>query len=147
MFRGRHEYTIDGKGRVAIPSKFRAVITQLYGAQPLMVTTLNECLAAYPMREWSQIEQLALQMPSSSPEARLFRRHFLGPAQECALDRQGRILIPPTHREHAALERDVVFIGMQNIFEIWSKDRYQQDRNRHSGDIEGVMAKLERFGI
>ena len=147
MFRGRHEYTIDGKGRIAIPAKFRELIAQEYAGQPLVVTNLDQCLVAYPQRVWSQIEQRALQIPASNVAAREFRRHFIAPAEECPLDRQGRILIPHSHREHAALERDVVLLGMLDCFEIWAKIRHQQDKTRVTPNIEQIMADLEKFGI
>jgi MraZ protein len=147
MFRGRHEYTIDQKGRIAIPPRFREVIEQEFDGLPLFVTTLQKCLQAYPTPEWVRMEERAAALPSHDPFVQTWKRFHLSSAIECPMDRQGRILIPPEMRAHAGLERDVILASMGKTFEIWSKDRFQQEISRMLTDPEEVMANLQKFEI
>ncbi len=120
MFRGRYTHTIDAKGRVSIPSRFREVISGR-AEQAFMITNdLDPCLVAYPMQEWMDMEKRLQTLPSFVPETVQFRRFFISGAQECPVDRQGRILIPANLREYAQLGREALFVGLLEKFEIWS---------------------------
>ena len=122
MFRGRHQHSIDVKGRVSIPSKFRDVLSTK-GRPTIMVTNdLDPCLAAFPMDEWVEEEKKIKALPSFVPEALQYKRFYLSGAQECPIDRQGRILIPQSLREYAQLDGNVLFVGMLEKFEIWSPE-------------------------
>ena len=122
MFRGRHQHSIDSKGRVSIPSKFREVLNSK-GRQTIMVTNdLDPCLAAFPMDEWLEEEKKIKALPSFVPEARKYKRFYISGAQECPIDRQGRILIPQSLREYAKLDGNALFVGMIEKFEIWSPE-------------------------
>lgn len=125
MFRGRYTHAIDSKGRVSIPSRFREVISGR-SHQAFMVTNdLDPCLVAYPMEEWMEMERRLQTLPSFVPETIQFRRFFISGAQECPVDRQGRILIPASLREYAQLGREALFVGLLEKFEIWSPELWK----------------------
>jgi MraZ protein len=120
MFRGRYTHTIDAKGRVSIPSRFREVISGRADQAFMITNDLDPCLVAYPMQEWMDMERRLQTLPSFVPETVQFRRFFISGAQECPVDRQGRILIPANLREYAQLGREALFVGLLEKFEIWS---------------------------
>lgn len=123
MFRGRFEHAIDTKGRTSIPSKFREVLATNYDER-LIVTNFDNCLWAYPYAEWQQIEQKVAALPQFREDVKALQRFFISAATECPIDKQGRLLIPPTLREYAALDKDIVLVGMTKRVEIWSKERW-----------------------
>ncbi len=127
MFRGRYEHRMTDKGRVSIPSRFREVLKQKYRDETLIVTNFDRCLAAYPVKEWMEIERKVSHLPQFKPEVITFLRYLMGGAVECPIDGQGRILIPPSLRTHARLQREVVMLGMLTRFEIWSKEVWEKE--------------------
>jgi len=135
IFRGRFEYTIDPKGRVNIPARFRE---QLEGAgqASFVVTNYSGCLYVYPSGEWSQIEAQVEKASSVNRKLNTFLRFFVGGAVEVVPDKQGRILIPPSLRSYAGLERDVVITGMPKRFEIWSREKWEVEVGRF--EKEGI---------
>ena len=136
IFRGRFEYTIDPKGRVNIPSRFRDQLTES-GQETVVITNNENCIFAYPAGDWERIEQkLAANVSSVNRKKNAFVRFFVGGAVEVAHDKQGRILIPPSLRGYANLERDVVIIGMPNRFEIWDRERWNVEVGRF--EKEGI---------
>jgi MraZ protein len=148
MFQGSHKHTIDSKGRIAIPAKYREVVAEEYDGQPLIITNYyDRCLVVYPYPEWAHIEERAKALPSSNPDVRQWIRFFVSPAVECPLDRQGRILIPPTFREYAALDRDVMILSIPTGFEIWDMTRYQEDKAQSAANIVEIAASLEKYGV
>ena len=145
MFRGRHEHSIDGKGRLSIPSKFREVLGERYTPDILIVTNFDRCLVAYPHEEWEALERKAASLSQVKEVVRSFQRYFISSATECTLDAQGRILLPPTLRDYAGLTRDVVILGMLKKMEIWAKDRWMEvfERSERSFSENGdVLAEL-----
>src|SRR4030065_323590 len=123
IFRGRYEYTIDPKGRVNIPSPFRDQLSET-GKESVVITNYEHCIYAYPAEEWERMEEkLAAKVSSVNRKKNAFVRFFVGGAVEVPPDKQGRILIPPSLRSYAGLDRDVVIIGMPNRFEIWDRER------------------------
>ena len=111
MFRGRHAHTIDEKGRVSIPSKYREVLNGR-GQHTLIISNdLDTCLVVFPMDEWLEEEQKIKALPDFIPEALQYKRFYISGAQECPIDRQGRILIPPPLREHAQLRREALLVA------------------------------------
>ena len=125
-FRGRFEYTIDDKGRVNIPSPFREQL-QESGQQSFFITNFYGCLYGYTEKEWYKVEEKLSHISSTDVVKNNFVRVFLGSAVEVVPDKQGRILIPSTLRNHAKLEKDVVFLGLTKRFEIWSLARWQEE--------------------
>ncbi len=123
MFRGRFEHTIDVKGRISVPSKFRETLTTNYDER-LMMTNFDGCLWAYPVLEWQVIEAKIAALPQFKEDVKALQRFFVSAATECPIDKQGRMIIPPTLRDYAALDKDVVLVGMTKRVEIWSKERW-----------------------
>lgn len=121
MFMGEYQHTIDEKGRLTIPSKFRD------GLSPAFVITrgLDQCLFVYPMEEWKVLEQKLKALPMMKAEARAFSRLLFSGATECELDKQGRVNIPNSLVAHAKLTKDCVVLGVSNKVEIWSKDVWE----------------------
>jgi MraZ protein len=138
MFRGSHPHTLDDKGRIIIPTRFRELI-RAGGNDAIMVTGMDRCLFAYTLDEWGTIEARILARAENSDTMRRFRRFFVGNAHECQFDRQGRVLIPPQLRAYAALEKEIVLVGVLNHFEIWSKENWE----RENGTVEMDLQKVE----
>lgn len=129
IFRGRFEYTIDPKGRVNIPARFREQLANS-GQESFIVTNYSGCLCVYPVGEWSQIEESVARASSVNRKLNTFLRFFVGGAVEVVPDKQGRILIPPSLRSYAGLDRDVVITGMPRRFEIWSREKWEVEVGR-----------------
>ena len=146
MFRGRFEHIIDSKGRVSIPAKFRELIVEKYDDR-LILTNFDRCLVAYPYEEWKVLEERVSSLSMVKKEVKSFQRFFISGAAECPIDKLGRILIPPTLRDHAQLEKSVVFAGMLKKFEIWSKERWIEEIKRSQEDFEGTGATLAELGL
>ncbi len=124
MFRGRHEHTVDTKGRLSIPARYREVLLDK-GDERLIVTNFvfasKRCLDVYPFDEWLALEEAARQKPKFDPRMVRFQTYYLGGAAECAVDPHGRILIPPALRNYAGLRRDVMLVPASEKFRIWDK--------------------------
>ncbi len=147
MFRGRFEHTMDAKGRLSIPAKFRDFI-RAQGEERIMVTNYFEnCLVAYTLEEWRRIEEGISELSDLDRDVRNFKRFFLGGAVELALDKQGRILIPPSLRNDAELDHDVVLQGLINKFEIWSRERWEQEISRSRSTFEESAQALAESGL
>jgi MraZ protein len=148
MFRGTFEHAIDDKGRLSIPAKFRDALTSVF-TPPLYLTFCLDTtsLVAYPSDEWRELEVKINAMPAFDPVAQRFRRAFYAPAQECPLDRSGRLLVPPTLRKYAGLERDVVLAGMGKKFELWDKDSYHAMIGEVMEDPAEIAAAMGGLGL
>ncbi len=144
MFRGRFEHTIDSKGRLSIPAKYREVLNERYDNR-LVVTTYDGCLIAYPYEEWGILEERIAGLPEFKKDTRAFLRFFYSSAADCTIDRLGRILIPQALREYAKLEKEVVLVGAFKQFEIWSKATWDAAEAMVSKEEIGNM--LERLGL
>ena len=148
MFRGRFEHSIDGKGRVSIPAKFRDVLKRDYGSEQLIVTIFDSCLVAYPLAEWQAFEEKMKDFSQLKKEAKSFLRYFYSGAMECAIDDHGRVLIPPQFREHADLNKEIVFLGVMNRFEIWNKGVWEKEFERYKETFDEISEGIaERMGL
>lgn len=146
MFRGRSIHTLDAKGRIRIPARFREILTTRYEDR-CIITNLDRCLIAYPLSEWEIIEQKLGELSLVRQDVKAFQRFFISGATECNFDKQGRILIPQTLREHASLERNVVLAGMLKSFEVWSKPLWDEEINRARDDFAEITTTLAELGI
>ena len=148
MFRGSSFHTIDSKGRIIIPARFRDII-KAGGSDGVMVTRLDRALFVYTFDQWSKIESKVLSMAETSEYMRRFRRVFIGGASDCNCDKQGRILIPPVLRQYAELDKDVVLVGQIAHFEIWSKENYEQEVMQMEEDMkkEVVSNEIAKLGL
>jgi MraZ protein len=156
MFRGINAITIDAKGRLAIPTRYRDALAGTNSDKaPLVVTidTEETCLLLYPAREWQIIEVKLQALPSFNTAARRIQRLLIGHATEVELDTHGRVLLPSLLREYAQLDKKVVMIGQSNKFEVWDETRWQSRREQWlAGDessegAEGLPAEMKTFSL
>ena len=136
MFRGSFEHSVDSKGRVSVPSKFRDVIADRYDGRLVMAMDYDKCLTVYPLEEWEKLEEKIRSLPTMKKEVKDFMRFLLSSATECELDKQGRILIPPAHREHAGIAKNVILVGIIDKIEVWDTGVWKV-RNSQNGDKIG----------
>lgn len=143
MFIGEYQHTIDKKGRIIMPSKFREDL----GSDFIMTKGLDNCLFVYSNSEWEVLEGKLRSLPLTNKDARAFVRFFFAGATECTLDKQGRILIPNNLREHAKLTKDAVIIGVAARIEIWSKEEWISYNNDDSLSYDSIAEKMAELGI
>jgi len=137
---GEYNHTIDAKGRIIVPSKFREAL----GDEFVVTGGLDGCLFVYPTDEWMEFIAQLKNLPGSK-DARQLQRYFMAGAASCEVDKQGRILIPNKLRESAALEKDIVFVGVLNKIEIWSKERWES--NNGYGDMDQIAEHMSELGL
>ena len=141
FFRGRYLHSLDAKGRVAIPQRFLEALGGGEEALRLVMTVDPEgCLVVYPEAVWRELERKWESLPQMNDELKTYLRFMVGWASDGALDRQGRILVPPPLREYAGLEHDVWFVGVLQNFEIWNGDRLEKATGRDR--VRSVTQKL-----
>ncbi|MFA7467114.1 MAG: division/cell wall cluster transcriptional repressor MraZ [Desulfotomaculaceae bacterium] len=143
MFLGEYQHTIDTKGRLIIPARFREGL----GDRFVVTKGLDGCLFAYPPQEWSNLEQKMRSLPFTRADARAFVRFFFAGATECEVDKQGRVLIPANLREHATLEKEVVVIGVSSRVEIWSQARWERYNAESASSVEEIAEKIVDFDL
>lgn len=147
LFRGRYEHTIDPKGRFSVPSRFREILLTHYEDERLIVTNFDGALWAYPLKEWQQVEDKVASLPQFKTEVKMFQRFFISAASECPIDKNGRILLPPTLRDYAALTKDIVLVGMTHRLEIWSRERWQKVFADAEREITNMGDRLADLGL
>lgn len=140
MFMGEFNHSIDSKGRIIIPSKFREAL----GDEFVITLGLDGCLFAYPNDEWQAFVEKLKTLPGTK-DARQLQRYFMAGAAACEADKQGRILIPSKLRENAALDKDIVFVGVLNKIEIWSKERWELNNNYDN--VDAIAEHMSEYGI
>jgi len=146
VFRGRYPHTIDPKGRLSIPAKYREELAAR-GTDTLVLTEGDHCILAYPMDEWERFEEKLRQQPQLAPEMRNFLRVVVASAKDCPVDRAGRTLVPPELREFAGLSKDVMIVGSLTKFEIWNRERWNDHYQRARGSFDENARKLAEFGL
>ncbi|UMZ73249.1 division/cell wall cluster transcriptional repressor MraZ [Natranaerofaba carboxydovora] len=143
MFMGEYNHTIDNKGRIIVPAKFRKDLGESF----VLTRGLDSCIFIYPQSEWKQLEQKLKALPLTKGDARAFSRFFLSGATECALDNQGRIQIPENLRFHADLKKEVVVIGVSSRVEIWSKENWKDYQSEAEESFENIAEEIVDFDI
>lgn len=140
MFIGEYQHSIDAKGRIIIPSKFRDEL----GLKFILTKGLDNCLFIFSREEWKKFEDKLVNLPVASKDARAFVRYFFSSAVECEIDKQGRLTIPQNLKDHAKIEKDLVTIGVMSRIEIWSRQEWQNygDDNLSYDEIAEKMAEL-----
>ena len=141
MFMGEYNHTIDAKGRLIVPSRFREKL----GAEFIVTKGLDECLFVYPLDEWAHIEEAFRRVPLTNKKARNFVRFFFAGAADLEADRQGRILLPPALRADAGLEKEIVSAGVLNRVEIWDKEKWE--RSSDISDMDGIADYMAGLGV
>ena len=141
MLIGEFEHSLDEKGRIIMPAKFREDI----GEKFIVTKGLDGSLFAFSLNEWKSFEEKLRSLPLSSKDARNFSRFFFAGAVDCVLDRQGRFLISNNLRTFAELKKDVVIVGMNSRLEIWSKEKWNNLEDSISADE--IAERMEALGI
>ena len=150
MFIGQFEYNLDEKGRVSIPGKFREKLPRVKKETTLVVARdLDNCLAVYPEEAWLKVAEKIQNLPRVEEDLQRFVRFFFSTAEECPLDKQGRILLSPELRRYARLEREIIFLGNFHKFEIWNREAWRaQEAINASPETQSRMKQLlVRFGF
>lgn len=142
MLSGDYSHSIDAKGRLIIPAKFRDAL----GENFVITKGMDNCLFVYPTEEWKGLEEKLRTLPLTNKSARDFKRFMVGSATEGALDKQGRVLVPPSLREFASLDKDVVLVGVLDKVEIWDKARWDASNDEVVENIEDITANMEELG-
>ena len=141
MFMGEYNHTVDAKGRLIVPSKFREQL----GDEFVVTKGLDGCLFVYENTEWKILEEKLKNLPLTNANARKITRFFLAGATLCEVDKQGRILLPAVLREFAKIEKDAVMVGVGNRIEIWSKESWMS-ANVYD-DMDEIAESMEGLGI
>jgi len=145
FFEGRSRHTLDEKGRLAIPARFREVLDRK-GDSALVVTNLNKSLVAFARDDWQKIKDKAVNLPLFDNAATIYLRYFISGAVECPL-KQNRILIPPDLRGLAGLKKEVVLVGHLTRFEIWDKVKWEEEFERVKESFPEASQSLSDLGI
>ena len=143
MFMGEYNHTIDAKGRLIIPSKFREGL----GEEFVVTKGLDGCLFVFPNDEWHAFEEKLKALPLTNKNARQFARFFVAGATPCELDKQGRVLLPGTLREFAGLDKDVVLTGMLNRIEVWSKAKWNENNCLDDSAMDEITEQMTDLGL
>jgi len=130
MFRGINSVSLDVKGRIAMPTQYREKIHELSeGHMVVTIDTEDRCLMLYPLSQWHEIEEQLAALPTFNPATRRIQRLLIGHATDLALDRNGRVLLPPLLREYAGLDKNVMLVGQGKRFEIWGESQWELGRD------------------
>lgn len=143
LFLGEFQHTIDDKGRVIVPAKFREGL----GKGFIVTRGLDNCLFVYPQEEWKLMEEKLKKLPFTKSDARAFVRFLFSGATDCELDKQGRILLPANLREYAQINRDCVVIGVSNRVEIWSREKWLQYSSQAEESFDDIAEKIVDFDL
>ncbi len=144
MLGGEYRHTLDPKGRVSIPAKFRNELGDVF----VISKGIGEkCLFIFTVGEWQKIENKIRNLPLSDRNARQFTRYFVGGASECEIDKQGRVMIPPYLREYASLKKDVVVIGATTRVEIWDADLWNGYMSKEDDSFSDMLDSMRELGI
>ena len=141
MFMSQYNHTVDTKGRLIIPSKFREIL----GDEFVVTKGMDGCLFVYANDDWKVFEQKLTSLPITNKDARKFARFFLAGAAPVEVDKQGRILLPAHLREFAELDKDVVLVGVGSRIEIWNKDKWEE--NNVDDDMDAIGTSMESLGL
>ena len=148
MFRGSSNHTIDPKGRIIVPARFREEARGERG-EGVVITRMDGCLLVFPFEQWRRLEEKITSLAETNDDMRRFRRVFIGSAHDCVPDKQERIVVPPTLRDYACLERDIVMAGVGNHFEIHSRLHWETENELFEKGLEELEVRNEiaRLGI
>jgi transcriptional regulator MraZ len=149
MFRGQFVHSVDAKGRISLPARFRDVLVGDRDA-PFVITPalFDPCLHVYPLRTWEEFEQEVSKLPSLDPNAVRFRRMYVSAAVECELDKAGRVLVPPHLRERAELDKsEALWAGMGRNLELWSRARWDAALELAPSEMDSFRVAVEQFKV
>ena len=141
MFMGEYSHSVDAKGRLIVPAKFREQL----GDQFVVTKGVDGCLYVYSQEEWDRIEQKFREVNLTTKDARKLMRFFFAGAATCEVDKQGRILIPSVLREFAGLDKDVILVGVLTKIEIWDKTKYEEASSYD--DMDETVEHMAELGL
>jgi len=150
MFRGANKLTLDAKGRMVMPTRYRERLQERCGGKLVITVDKEQCLLIYPLPDWEEIERKLMRLPSLNAQARRLQRLMVGHATDTDLDAHGRLLLPPNLREFGLLKRDAMLIGQGVRFELWDEARWNERRDEWLADEESATdlpAELETLSI
>jgi MraZ protein len=150
VFRGSHVHSIDAKGRTSLPARFREVLAKRGETCIVVTTAFDDCLDAYPLREWETFEEKLAEKSQFDPRLAPLRRRYVGRAQECEIDKLGRLLLPAELRKYGGLEGDVLWVGVGRRLELWNPQRFEAGATAEPTTPEGfeqMRATLTELGL
>ena len=150
MFRGASKISLDAKGRLSVPTRYRERIADRSNGQLVVTVDRDYCLLIYPLPDWEEIERKLMRLPSLNHQARKLQRLMVGYATELELDGSGRILLPAELREFAGLVKKTVLIGQGNRFELWDEESWNEKRDlwlQEQDNDQGLTGELESLSL
>ncbi|HEY5994450.1 MAG TPA: division/cell wall cluster transcriptional repressor MraZ [Gallionellaceae bacterium] len=148
MFQGATQLSLDSKSRLAIPARYRDMLQAHCSGQLVMTADADGCLLLYPQPEWQPIREKLMQLSAFNPRIRSLQRFLVGHAEDVAMDATGRVLVSPTLRGFAALDKRVMLVGQGNKFEVWDEARWQAQHEKMVGFTDGDLPpELEGFTL
>jgi MraZ protein len=150
VFRGSHKITLDAKGRMVMPNRYRERLQERCQGQLVVTVDRDQCLLVYPQPDWEEIERKLMKLPTLNDQARRLQRLMVGHATDIELDGHGRLLLPQQLREFASLDRNGVLLGQGNRFELWDEQRWTQHRDAWLQAVDtpvGLPAELETLSL
>ena len=147
MFRGRYEHTIDAKGRTSLPARYRDVLTGMGERRIVLTNALDRCLNAYAMPKWLEFEEKIAKLPRFDAAVQQLKRIYVSGAVECEIDDSGRILVPPTLRDYAALNKDVIWAGSGEYAELWDQKTWKTQFDVPDETRRAIAQRLGELGL
>ena len=150
MFRGANKLTLDAKGRMVMPTRYRERLQERCGGKLVITVDKDQCLLIYPLPDWEETERKLMRLPTLNPQARRLQRLMVGHATDLELDGHGRVLLPPSLREYGLLTRDAVLIGQGVRFELWDEARWNERRDEWLASEDtatDLPAELENLSL
>ena len=147
MFRGRYQHTIDPKGRLSVPARYRDALAR-YEGHVLIVVPNEQALEVHPLEEWEVIEGRINEKSMFDLEIRKLGRLYISRAKEVEVDRAGRVLLAPDSRQQAGLQKDVTLIGLgRKYFEVWDRPRFEEYERTNSDELPAGFERLSQLGV
>ncbi len=150
MFLGSFEHTLDAKGRVSLPVRFREVLSTNGDNRLVLTTNIDpggQCLVAYPIKQWQEFQDKISCLPQFDEDVILLKRLHIGGACEVNMDRQGRLLIPPMLREYAGFSGQVLFAGLGATIELWDREQWEAQRTLAKKNLSRINDTMSRLGL
>ena len=148
MFQGAVQLNLDSKNRLAIPARYRDMLVAHCTGQLVLTADADGCLLLYPQPEWQPIREKLMQLSAFNPRIRALQRFLVGHAEDVAMDGAGRVLISPTLRNFAVLDKRVMLVGQGSKFEIWDEARWREQHEKMAGFTDGDLPpELEGFTL
>ena len=148
MFQGAAQLNLDGKGRLAIPARYRDELLETCAGALVLTADADGCLLLYPLPEWEPIRDKVLKLSAFNPKMRALQRLLVGYAEDVTMDSAGRVLVSPSLRNYAVLDKRVMLVGQGNKFEVWDETKWQAQQAQALSFMDGELPpELEGFSL